>query len=187
MKLEYKNFYADKEKELITSIGPEGSGCDIEIPRKVDYIQSSLFANCPNLEKVELPKGLNYVEGSASNEGVYDKDINTITWDKDFIDENEEIEYTFDVTVIDTSKKYKVKASIINGDMEEEINSNDVEITVDNIANSNLKNSIIVNVGNTFKSTTGGILIICGVLIISGLSFLLYCQVKRKKFLKKIK
>ena len=65
MKLEYKNEYTDKEKALITSIGPVGSGCDIEIPRKVDYIQSSLFANCPNLEKVELPKGVFVIASNA--------------------------------------------------------------------------------------------------------------------------
>ena len=65
MKLEYKNEYTDKEKELITSIGPVGSGCDVEIPNNITKIEEGLFCDCTKLESVELPSNIEIVGDAA--------------------------------------------------------------------------------------------------------------------------
>ena len=45
----------------ITSIGPVGSGCDIEIPPSVTVIEGISFGNCPNLSTVIVPDGVTFI------------------------------------------------------------------------------------------------------------------------------
>jgi len=52
MKLEYKKEYTAKERELITSVGPESSDCDVEIPNGITEIAPFSFSTCPKLKKV---------------------------------------------------------------------------------------------------------------------------------------
>lgn len=100
-----------------------------------------------NIIKTTLPNGLNYVDGSASDNGTYDKDSNTITWNLDTLDPNEEKVLTFRVLSTNTNSKYIVKANIQNEDMNEAIKSNDVEIIIKtNIDNPNTGDNILVYV-----------------------------------------
>ena len=127
-----------------------------------------------NVIKTMLPKGLKYVEGSASNNGIYDQDTNTIMWNLDYIEEESEEELTFELIVSDKQDKYSIKSSLKSIDMEDEIKSNDVEILLDD-------DKIVVKVANTFNSSSNIILIMCGFFTIVGCSFLGYNYIKSKK------
>ena len=43
------------------SIGPEGSGCDVEIPSSVTTIGSNAFSGCKSLETIELSNSIKTV------------------------------------------------------------------------------------------------------------------------------
>ena len=65
MKLKYKTNYTPAEKAQITSIGPVGSGCDVEIPNNETKIRTLNFSDCPNLESVELPDSIKIIDSKA--------------------------------------------------------------------------------------------------------------------------
>lgn len=108
-----------------------------------------------NIIKTSLPDGLEYVDGSASDNGVYDKDTNTITWNLDTLDPNEEKILTFKVLSTDTKSKYIVKANIQNEDMTEVVKSNDVEILIEsNVENPNTSDNILLYIITSLLSLT---------------------------------
>lgn len=108
-----------------------------------------------NIIKTSLPDGLEYVDGSANDNGVYDKDTNTITWNLDTLDSNEEKILTFKVLSTDMKSKYIVKTNIQNEDMTEVVNSNDVEILIEtSVDNPNTSDNILLYVITSLLSLT---------------------------------
>ena len=65
MKTDYKLEYKSEEKAFITSIGPIGSGCDVEIPNDEDTIHIGTFNFCRNLKSVELPNNITVIGNGA--------------------------------------------------------------------------------------------------------------------------
>ncbi len=63
--MEYKKRYTKEEKELITSVGPEGSCCDVGIPLDIKKIPEDIFFECINLKRIVLPNNIEAIEFGA--------------------------------------------------------------------------------------------------------------------------
>lgn len=49
----------------ITSIGPKGSGCMVEIPNSVTRLPSDVFSGCTGLTYIEIPSGITEIDSGA--------------------------------------------------------------------------------------------------------------------------
>ena len=68
-----------------------------------------------NKIKSIIPSGVEYVENSATNNGEYNKSDNSINWDIEYIDSEEEILLSYDVNVKNTKDNtYKFLTSLKN-------------------------------------------------------------------------
>ncbi|MBR4177921.1 MAG: DUF11 domain-containing protein [Bacilli bacterium] len=84
-----------------------------------------------------IPEGFKYVEGSASDNGVYLESANAVRWNVDVIDVESTKELTYKVSVtedVDLDKAYISTATVMN-DASDEIVSNETRVTLESIEN----------------------------------------------------
>lgn len=174
------NISVNDDKEITANAGEK-------LNYKVLVKNNGNIKSLDNKVTVLLPDGIEYVEGSASENGVYDKDKHTITWNMDNIDPDEAIELIFEAVATNKNVNYIVKASVINSDMEDNIDSNEVSVTISKVNGDNISdNPIAVFVDNTLKNSSLIIILVSSLLVIAGVVALVTQKIKASKQKKKL-
>ena len=78
-----------------------------------------------------VPEGVEYVAGSATDNGVYDEEKNTVTWDLDYLDASSGYIFSYEVAVTTGSKEsvYVTTSSVSSEDNTTPIVSNEAKVT----------------------------------------------------------
>ena len=79
----------------------------------------------------KVPEGVEYVAGSATDNGVYDEEKNTVTWDLDYLDASSGYIFSYEVAVTTGSKEsvYVTTSSVSSEDNTTPIVSNEAKVT----------------------------------------------------------
>lgn len=120
----------------------------------------------------KLPEGFQYVDGSASNGGIYNSSDNTITWTLMRLDEDSYINLTYEAYApnnMSSIKDYVSEASIESSSLQNKIVSN--KATVKLMANPKT-NAPLYGIGITL-------------IIVWGIAFYLYFDKRKKEVLQK--
>ena len=142
-----------------------------KIPYRVTVKNSGMTASYDNVIAAKLPDGFTYVEGSASNGGIYNSNTNIITWNVATIDVNSTINLTFE-------------AFAPNG--LSSLNNYVSEATVDasNISNKVTSNKTIVKLMANPKTIAPIYGIGITLIIVWGIVFYLYFDKRKKEVIK---
>ena len=90
-----------------------------------------------NVVVSNVPKGVEYVEDSATDNGVYNEESKTVTWNLDYLDSEKGYTFTYDVIVPkgQSSSVYVTTSSVSAGDNETPIESNEARVTTPGTGN----------------------------------------------------
>ena len=100
---------------------------------KIEVENKGTTASTENIITTEVPKGLEYVENSASYFGKYDKENHEISWRIETIEADEKLELTYEATVpknADPKIEYIGKTRINSNETEKEITSSETTVTI---------------------------------------------------------
>ena len=149
------------EKESISTTS------NSKLTYRVNISNSGNIAALDNKVVAKLPEGFNYVEGSASNNGKYNSNDNTITWTLYRIDEESNISLSYEAYAPDglsSLKSYVGEASLESFSISNRIESN--KTTVRLMLNPKT-NAPLYGIGITL-------------IIVWGVALYLYIEHKRK-------
>ena len=74
--MQYKEHYTNEEKRLITSIGPVGSKCDVEIPNDIVELSKSNFRQCEYIKKIIFPNYLLEINDESFYNCIFLEELN---------------------------------------------------------------------------------------------------------------
>ena len=121
--LSVNSYVNSKEKVNLT----ESSNVEIKVFLK----NSGKAPSYENKVVSNVPEGVEYVAGSATDNGVYDEEKNTVTWDLDYLDASSGYIFSYEVAVTTGSKEsvYVTTSSVSSDDNETPIVSNEAKVT----------------------------------------------------------
>ena len=118
------NSYVNSKEEINIT---ENSNVEIKVFLK----NSGKAPSYENKVVSNVPEGVEYVDGSATDDGVYDSEKKTVTWDLDYLDANSGYMFSYNVSVSTGNKEsvYVVTSSASNEENTESIVSNEARVT----------------------------------------------------------
>ena len=118
------NSYVNSKEEVNLT---ESSNVEIKVFLK----NSGKAPSYENKVVSKVPEGVEYVAGSATDNGVYDEEKNTVTWDLDYLDASSGYIFSYEVAVTTGSKEsvYVTTSSVSSDDNETPIVSNEAKVT----------------------------------------------------------
>ena len=118
------NSYVNSKEEVNLT---ESSNVEIKVFLK----NSGKAPSYENKVVSNVPEGVEYVAGSATDNGVYDEEKNTVTWDLDYLDASSGYIFSYEVAVTTGSKEsvYVTTSSVSSDDNETPIVSNEAKVT----------------------------------------------------------
>ena len=118
------NSYVNSKEEINIT---ESSNVEIKVFLK----NSGKAPSYENKVVSNVPEGVEYVDGSATDDGVYDSEKKTVTWDLDYLDANSGYMFSYNVSVSTGNKEsvYVVTSSVSNEENTESIVSNGARVT----------------------------------------------------------
>ena len=118
------NSYVNSKEEINIT---ENSNVEIKVFLK----NSGKAPSYENKVVSNVPEGVEYVDGSATDDGVYDNEKKTVTWDLDYLDANSGYMFSYNVSVSTGNREsvYVVTSSVSNEENTESIVSNEARVT----------------------------------------------------------
>ncbi len=118
------NSYVNSKEEVNLT---ESSNVEIKVFLK----NSGKAPSYENKVVSNVPEGVEYVAGSATDNGVYDEEKNTVTWDLDYFDASSGYIFSYEVAVTTGSKEsvYVTTSSVSSEDNTTPIVSNEAKVT----------------------------------------------------------
>jgi hypothetical protein len=118
------NSYVNSKEEVNLT---ESSNVEIKVFLK----NSGKAPSYENKVVSKVPEGVEYVAGSATDNGVYDEEKNTVTWDLDYLDASSGYIFSYEVAVTTGSKEsvYVTTSSVSSEDNKTPIVSNEAKVT----------------------------------------------------------
>ena len=118
------NSYVNSKEEINLT---ESSNVEIKVFLK----NSGKAPSYENKVVSNVPEGVEYVAGSATDNGVYDEEKNTVTWDLDYLDASSGYIFSYEVAVTTGSKEsvYVTTSSVSSEENETPIVSNEAKVT----------------------------------------------------------
>lgn len=108
---------------------------DKNLEYKINIKNTGDVASGDNVINSYVPVGIEVVEDSISNSGVYNKEKNTITWNVDYIEALEELVVSYKAVAPSESnnKEYIGYSDIVSAQLEKEIQSGNTIVTLDKV------------------------------------------------------
>ena len=181
--LEYADLYLKAVlKKPKISINNQVNGNDKYIAKKDEILKYSIIIkntgdgkSTDNIVIANVPDGLLILEDQISDNGIYDKENNTVTWNYELLGVEEEYTFNYYAKVVkDNVTEYISKAYITSSQVQEKTESDD---TIVNIENK-------ISVPDTIKNpnTGTGIFIVISIIILI-ISSSIYWIMKKEKII----
>ena len=181
--LEYADLYLKAVlKKPKISINNQVNGNDKYIAKKDEILKYSIIIkntgdgkSTDNIVIANVPDGLLILEDQISDNGIYDKENNTVTWNYEILGVEEEYTFNYYAKVVkDNATEYISKAYITSSQVQEKIETDD---TIVNIENK-------ISVPDTIKNpnTGTGIFIVISIIILI-VSSSIYWIMKKEKII----
>ncbi len=74
--MEYKEYYTNDERRLITSVGPVGSKCNVEIPNDIVELSKGNFRQCEYIKKIIFPNYLLEINDESFYNCIFLEELN---------------------------------------------------------------------------------------------------------------
>ena len=162
------NSYVNSKEEINMT---ESSNVEIKVFLK----NSGKAPSYENKVVSNVPEGVEYVDGSATDDGVYDSEKKTVTWDLDYLDANSGYMFSYNVSVSTGNKEsvYVVTSSVSNEENTESIVSNEARVTTPGMGSNDTE-----EVENPKTGDNRGLILV--VILIISLSTLYYFNTKKQ-------
>jgi len=126
-----------------------------------------------NIIKTNIPDGLFIFEDQISDDGIYDKENNTITWNYELLGPNDEYTFNYYAKVtVEKITEYIGNSYITSSQIQEKVESDDTILTIEN------KINVPDIIKNPKTVTSISMIIILIVLLVSSFAYIL---LKREK------
>lgn len=108
---------------------------DKNLEYKINIKNTGDVASGDNVINSYVPVGIEVVEDSISNSGVYNKEKSTITWNVDYIEALEELVVSYKAVAPSESnnKEYIGYSDIVSAQLEKEVQSGNTIVTLDKV------------------------------------------------------
>ena len=160
------NSYVNSKEEINIT---ESSNVEIKVflknSGKAPSYENKVVSNVP--EGVEYV--VEYVDGSATDDGVYDSEKKTVTWDLDYLDANSGYMFSYNVSVSTGNKEsvYVVTSSVSNEENTESIVSNGARVTTPGMGSNDTEEVVNPKTGVSYP-----IMLMLVLLLISALTLI---------------
>ncbi len=172
-------------ENTVNGLAKYNASKDKNLEYKISITNNGNASSGENVITSYIPEELNIVENSISDNGVYDKDEHTITWNVDRIEAEQELEFSYMATAPDNSKgkEYVGKSSIVSAQVLGATYSNNTIVTLDQIVEliKNPETGMMVYIANTNIGMPLSCLVVVTILIC--MMFAIF--IKKYKFLRK--